>query len=94
MKKSHDWDKIQGFLADRLVPTFLGKDSEATEMFIRHVSEHLVEALRRNKPEMAVIIRKQLSALKAIHGIQIERERWEEILDKLELVISIGVLFI
>jgi len=94
MTTNRDWSKIQDFLSTRLVPTFLGKDSEATEMFMQHVAEHLTEAIRRGKPEMAKTIRLQLSALKAIHGIQVDREKWDDILDKLELVISIGVLFI
>ena len=94
MTKNRDWSKIQDFLSTRMVPTLVGKDSEGTEMFMQHVAEHLTEAIRRGKPEMTKTIRLQLNCLKAIHGIQIEREKWDEIIDKLELVISIGVLFI
>lgn len=91
-----NWDRIQEHLEQELIPNdFLGeKTSEETATFIRHVSEHLMEAMKRGKPEISKTIILQLNALKAIHGIQISQEKWQDFLSKAALVLKIGVLFL
>jgi hypothetical protein len=67
---------------------------KALEEFIGHVSQQLVEAMKRGKPEITKSIVLQINCLKALHGIQVEQMQWNNFMQKVALILKIGVVFL
>lgn len=90
-----NWSRVQAHLEQKLLPIYLPKEcaSQETARFIQHVSEHLTGALQSGaQPKVVKALRAQLGALRAIHGIQIKQENWEEFVNKLVLILEVGAV--
>ena len=93
MTKNPDWLTIQTGIMEELLDMHQ-YDSKAAQEFMEHVSQQLVEAIKRGNPQITNSIVLQLNCLKALHGIQMEQVEWKEFMMKVGTILKIGVLFL
>jgi hypothetical protein len=93
-----NWLNIQQGIAQELLETACEMphqyNSKAAQEFIQHVSECLVESIKRGNPEITEAIVLQINCLKALHGIMINQMRWQDFMSKVQTILKIGVLFL
>ena len=93
MTKNPDWLTIQTGIMEELLDMHQ-YDSKAAQEFMEHVSQQLVEAIKRGNPQITNSIVLQLNCLKALHGILVDEVTWHIIMQKVKTILKIGVLFL
>jgi len=88
-----NWLTIQTGIRKELLDTHQ-YDSKAAQEFMEHVSQQLVEAIKRGNPQITNSIVLQLNCLKALHGIHMEQIEWYEFMQTVGTILKIGVLFL
>lgn len=93
--KNPNWLTIQTGIMEELLDTHQSDyDNKAAQEFMEHVSQQLVEAIKRGNPQITNSIVLQLNCLKALHGIHMEQIEWDEFMQIVGTILKIGVLFL
>ena len=89
-----NWLTIQKGIAQELLETIRESENKAAQEFMEHVSQQLVESIKRGDPEITETIVLQINCLKALHGIYIDQVRCHDFMSKVSTILKIGALFL
>ena len=93
-----NWLTIQQGIAKELLDTMCEMphqyNSKAAQDFMEHVSQQLVESIKRGDQEITDTIVLQINCLKSLHSLSIDAVSWQEFMATVSTVLKIGALFL